>query len=361
MYGVNPQHTGVARSNVRPPFRTAWSFQAGSLIEFPPVIAYGRLYFGTNGGRFLALDALNGRVVWERDFGRCIAASAAVAGGVVFVPLMDPSPCARHDERAAGFLLALDAMSGHLLWRFRAGPVESSPLVAGGSVYFGSWDRHVYSLAARTGRLLWSFETGEKVKGGPALAGRTIFIGSYDGGLYALDVRNGRLRWRADVGSSVYATPVVAGGLVLVSGLDGTIEAFRTADGRRVWSRETGSFVYSSAAVRKDTVYVGSYDHRLFALDLSTGRTRWAFTAAGPISGTPTIVGGIVYVASCAICIAGVTRAGPQRTYGVAAQSGKLVWSAERGDYTPVVADADRAYLIGYSRLLALVPTRTTR
>jgi glucose dehydrogenase len=37
----------------------------------------------------------------------------------------------------------------------------SSPVVAGGRVYIGSWDRCLYALNADTGAVLWKFETGD--------------------------------------------------------------------------------------------------------------------------------------------------------------------------------------------------------
>ena len=37
-------------SRSRPPFRRVWTFRARSLVEFPPAIAYGRLFFANNAG-----------------------------------------------------------------------------------------------------------------------------------------------------------------------------------------------------------------------------------------------------------------------------------------------------------------------
>lgn len=353
-YGVDSQRSGVARGTaVRPPYRTLWALNAGSLIEFPPVIAYGRLYLGTNGGRFMSVTPGSGRIVWSRGFGRCIAAAAAASDGTVYVPMMGRRPC-RSDT--SGYLVALRAESGHEVWRFRAGPIESSPLVSDGIVYVGSWDHRVYAVDAGSGRVRWMFSTGDKVKGGASLGYGAVYIGSYDGRLYSLDVRNGRLRWSADAGAAIYATPSIAGGRVFVGTLGGTISAFDARTGNVVWSTRTGGYVYSSAAVWRGVVYVGSYDHGLYALDAATGRVRWRFAAPGPISGTPTVVAGLVYAATCAICIAGQSQLGIQRTYALDARTGRVVWTVPRGDYTPVVADSSRAYLVGYQRLFGLEP-----
>ena len=354
MYGVEPRRTGVARNTrIRPPFRTSWVFEAGSLIEFPPVIADGHLYLGTNGGRFVALSPDRGTIDWERDFGRCIAASPAFSSGLVYAALMDPSPCVPHDESAPGFLVAMRAGTGRIVWRFRAGPIESSPLVVGGLVFVGSWDRRVYALDARDGHEVWRFATDDKVKGAAAYSDGTVYIGSYDGHLYALDARSGRLRFSVSLGQ-IYATPVIEAGRVFVGTLNGTVYALDADTGRRLWSIHTGSYVYASASVWHGTVLLGSYDGRFYALDAASGRLRWSFAAGGPISGSATVVDGVAYFATCAICIAGATHAGQERTFAVEALTGRLLWTFPDGDYTPVVAAGRRAFLVGYERLFGL-------
>jgi outer membrane protein assembly factor BamB len=92
-------------------------------------------------------------------------------------------------------------------------------------------------------------------------------------------------------------------------------------------------------------VLIGSYDHTFYAFDAATGAVRWTFHANGPISGSATVVNGVVYFA---------TLAG--RTYGLDARTGRLRWSFHDGRYSPVVADRRRLYLLGYSRVYGLVP-----
>src|SRR3954466_4472140 len=67
-YGSQGTRTRAVQLALRPPFRREWTYHAGSLVEFPPVIAYGRLYFSTNNGKFVAANATPG----ERA-GKCIS------------------------------------------------------------------------------------------------------------------------------------------------------------------------------------------------------------------------------------------------------------------------------------------------
>jgi outer membrane protein assembly factor BamB len=356
VYGFDAARTHAAPLHLRPPFRTLWTVHGDwSLMEFPPVLEDGRLFLGTNHGLVLAVQGASGRIVWRRQFAGCVAASPAVGNGVVYLGFMDPPPCR---GTAPSFLAALDARTGRTIWRFRAGVVETSPLLAGGRVYFGSWDRRVYALDARTGRLDWSFSTGDKVKGGVAFARQTIFAGSYDGRLYALDATSGRLRWTAGGGAlgGLYATPSVANGRVFVGSTNGRVYGFASATGRLLWSTPTGSYVYSPVALAGGTAYVGSYDHRLYALSEATGRIRWKFDAGAPISGAPTVLGDLVYFSTCGSCSTLESNPRARRTFAVDVRTGRLAWRFPDGEYSPVIADRERLYLTGFTSLYGLVP-----
>src|SRR5436190_5788017 len=355
-YGYDPARTHSAPLRLRPPFRKLWAtFADSSFIEFPPVLERGRLFFGTNHGRVLAVEARTGQIVWHRQFAGCVASSPAVGNGVVYLGFMDPPPCR---GTAPSFLAALDARTGKTLWRFRSGVIESPPLLVGGRVYFGSWDHRVYALDAHTGRLEWSLSTGDRVKGGVAFARGTIFAGSYDGYLYALDARSGRIHWTAGGGGlgGLYATPAVAHGRVFVSSTNGRLYAFSLA-GAELWSVKLGSYVYSPAALAGATAYIGSYDHRLYALSQSTGRIRWTFDAGAPISGAPTLLSGLVYFSTCGSCSSYESNPKARRTFALDATTGRLVWRFPDGEYSPVIGDRERLYLTGFTSLYGLAPT----
>jgi len=68
-----------------------------------------------------------------------------------------------------GKLYAVDAKQGTVAWTFFAeGPVRFAPTIVAGRVYFGSDDGHVYCLDATSGQLIWKYRAGpsdEKVIG----------------------------------------------------------------------------------------------------------------------------------------------------------------------------------------------------
>jgi outer membrane protein assembly factor BamB len=340
-YGYDGPRLRNASLPLRPPFRRVWTFHGRALLEFPPAVAYGRVFLPTFDGRFYALDSATGRVVWHRRARRCGWASPAVARHVVYVTFIGSSEC-RHPRRG-GELDAYAASNGALRWRRELGPVESSPLVTGGVVLVGDWDGNVWALDARSGRTRWRTHLDGPVKGSLAISGRRVFIGTYGGSVYALSARTGAVRWRSTGHGKFYSSPAAAYGRVFIGSLDGGVYAFGQATGDVLWTRPTGGYVYASPAVARGLVLVGSYDHRFYALDAGTGDVRWRFGANGEISGAASVVGGVVYFSTF-----------KERTYALRVVDAHVLQTWPDGKYSPVVADRDRLYLVGLGRLYAL-------
>ena len=348
-YGHDAERLRFANGvELAPPFRRVWMFRAQSLVEFPPVVAYGRLYFANNAGVLFAISARTGKRAWKIETKRCQAASPAVNRRLVYFTLLNRPPC-NAKKVTDGELLALYAGSGRVRWRKKIGPSESSPVVVDGRVFVGDWTGRVYAFSANTGRLRWSYKTGGRVKGGLAFSGGRIYVGSYDHHVYALNAKTGKLVWNAGAQQRLghrgefYSTPAAAYGRVYVGGTDGKVYSFGAATGKLRWSQSTGGYVYSSPAVWRRRVYAGSYSGRFFCLDAATGDVKWKFKANGPISGSPTVIAGRVYFSTL-----------KRRTYALDARTGAVVWTFPDGKYSPVVADAERMYLVGYTRIYGL-------
>jgi outer membrane protein assembly factor BamB len=300
MYGYDEQRLRYLPSLLRPPFRAEWTFRGRHLLEFPPAVAYGRVYIANNPGVLFAVQAATGRTSWRYRSGRCTAASPAVAGGLVYMAFLN---LLRKGEDACNVAPGTPGIDGE-----------------------------VVAFDARTGRRL--------------------FVGSYDHHLYALDARTGALIWRASaqdrLGSrgTFYSTPAAAYGRVYIGSTDGKVYSFGAASGELRWSQSTGGYVYASPAVWKERILVGSYSGTFYALDAATGDVRWKFEANGPISGSASVIGNIVYFSTL-----------KGRTYALNAATGRRIWSFPDGQYSPVVAGPGRLYLTGYTRLYGMVPS----
>jgi outer membrane protein assembly factor BamB len=361
-YGYDAARTRyfVGARTLKPPFRIGWHFQDFADLEFPPVMSGNRLYDLDDDGSVKAIDKLTGHKLWETKVGRLAAASPAldVKQGLLFVPVLS-----NHGSKpGAGSFVALRMKTGKIVWRHElAAGSESSPIAWGHSVYFGDQAGHVYDLGARDGHVNWEFSASGAVKGGPALAGNRLYFGDYDGRAYALNATTGQRIWAVNTSGAnfgfgsgtFYASPALAYGRVYLGNTDGRVYSFAQKTGQLAWATTTGAYVYASAAVADvpglgPTVYVGSYDGNLYAFNARTGAIRWKHYSRGRISGSATVVNGVVYYSDL----------GTKKTTGLNGRTGKQVFFFKDGAFNGLIADPHAIYLCGSTTLYELLPLR---
>jgi outer membrane protein assembly factor BamB len=348
--------------HLNPPFRRGWKFNDGALLEFPPVIYQKTLYLIDDDGSAKAVDKVSGKLRWQHKLGTLAAASPTidVRDHLIFVPVLS----FRGSSPGNGRFYALSTKTGRIVWtHIVPAGTESSPTVLGRSVYFGDNAGNVLSLQTRTGHVNWSYHANGAVKGGPAFADGNLYFGDYAGRVYAVNARTGHQVWdvstsgtRFGFGSgNFYATPAVAFGRVYLGNTDGRVYSFAERTGQLAWATSTGAYVYSSAALADvpklgPTAYVGSYDGNFYAFDARSGAVRWKHAAGGRISGSPTIVGNVVYYSNL----------GSKSTAGLDLRTGHQVFGFSDGAFNPVIADPGAIYMVGYGAIYEMLPKHSS-
>src|SRR5262245_1671768 len=75
-----------------------------------------------------------------------------------------------------------------------------------------------------TFKIAWHFKAKEGIEGTAVIAGETVFIGSFDSHLHAIDLRSGKEKWKYKAGP-IKATPGYRDGTVYVGDEDGFFHA----------------------------------------------------------------------------------------------------------------------------------------
>jgi outer membrane protein assembly factor BamB len=342
-YGLDQARTRYLPSDqVRPPYKLAWSYDAGHLMEYSPIVVGQTLFGIDNNGEAFSVNTRNGKQRWRRDVATLNASAPTYSNGRLYISNLDP-----------GQVQALNAQSGKVVWRHPfPGRTESSPLVVGNEVIAGCECGSVYALNAQTGKEMWSTAVGGAVKASPAYDKGTVFVGDYSGQMTALRASNGRQVWQASAGNSIYGTAAVAFGRVFAGDLGGGFHAWDESTGAPDWSTSTSGYVYSGATAAKtpDTppsVYFGSYDGTVYALNARTGGQRWSESASGPVSGAGSLIGDVFYAGDLKTT----------QTWGFRATDGKPVFLSRDGAYNPVISDGRALYMTGYQTIYSLKPT----
>ena len=261
---------------------TLWVQDLASAATGSPTVADGVVYLVTRNSTGWAIDARNGRILWQvlgatSPSGVAGGAAPAVAGSQVIFPLSSgqmvaavagpgnqtwaASVAGRRQGRAfsrfsdiaadpvvangvvyagnhSGRAAAFDATSGQRVWRANEGAL-SPMVVAGGSVFMVSDENRLLRLDAATGETIWArdlpFFTRSRIRRrdatfahyGPILAGGRLVLASNDGQLRQFDPRSGALIGTVNLPDGAARNPVVAGGTLYIVTENGQLHAFR--------------------------------------------------------------------------------------------------------------------------------------
>lgn len=160
------------------------------------------LFAGANGSNFAAVDLATAKSRWSRDGGHQNRQFMSFArdGELAYVP-----------GSMTGTVMAWDPIQGRTRWHVPIWPEQTLPINNGGSpgyevyadlavahgrVYAGSNDGTLRTFAADTGQRGWVFDAGSPIQSSPSVAGQTVYFGCWDGHLYAVNALTGQLRWR---------------------------------------------------------------------------------------------------------------------------------------------------------------------
>lgn len=194
--------------------RTLWSFDMGGPIRSRPTVTNDSVYCASDTGEILCLS-LSGQRKWSYRTKRGVLASPVLdADGICYIGSQD------------GFMYAIDAGNGFVLWRYRTNaPIIASAVLQGGFIYFGSADSIIYCLQTETARERWKFPTTKPVVASVAVHKDFLLAASTDENLYCIDLELGRERWHYKVGGPITGAPLISSNLILVGSMDRTLYA----------------------------------------------------------------------------------------------------------------------------------------
>jgi outer membrane protein assembly factor BamB len=152
-----------------------------------PAMLGERVYFGTEGGTFFAID----------------------------VPA--------DEEKAPA-----------VAWTFRdkkrGQPIRSAAAVTESIIVYGSQGKAIYGLDPATHEPKWQVSTRSRVESSPVIAGDRAIAATSAGKLYLLDLATGEAKWEYDAGGGFNASPAVVDGRIIIGNTDGTLYCFGNKD-----------------------------------------------------------------------------------------------------------------------------------
>jgi outer membrane protein assembly factor BamB len=183
-----------------------------------PAIQGDTIFLLARPNQLVALHTANGSEAWRHTIDGPINSPTMVANAAgVFVS--SGSHLSRYAES-----------DGHLEWERELSGVLSPPAFAADRVFVGSTDNNFYALEASTGRLAYRLRAGGDVVGAAA-NDQFVYVASLDNLLRALRRGTGNQVWKRNLSTRTTAPPSTFGGIVLVTGNDPTLTTFDAASG----------------------------------------------------------------------------------------------------------------------------------
>lgn len=289
-----------------------------------PAVEGGRLYAGTYNGVVLSLDAnsLGDARIFEiegNDLAKGIAGSVVPHNGSLVVAAAEDAGQGRlyvleasslveqcrypaRNEEPVGQLWTTPVIQngiayfGDLSKRVHAvsiadcrpvwdspaeldGAVVAPPVIAGGHLYLGAFDRAFYRVNLSSGASEKLFDEAAGWFWGAAVTdGTVLYIPNMDGNIYAYDSAAGRVIWAYpgnDEGEPILASPVLSNGELVYASDSGIMVVLDARSGNRKWDRRVGNDVRAPLAAEGRIVLLHSLDETVTAVDLDTKQLAW--------------------------------------------------------------------------------------
>jgi outer membrane protein assembly factor BamB len=288
----NASMTGNSPVKLNFPLELAWTFEAGDKAKREGVIGEsvvqgGRVYVGSQSGRFYCLDLVSGKEIWKVEKKGAFEGNAGFAGDLVITGCVD------------GFVYAWNKTDGKEAWKFETdGEVHAGVNIWADKdgklrALVGSYDNKLYCLDAATGKKLWEYETANYVNGAAAIFDNQTAFGGCDGTLYILDMEKGTEVKKIEVGAYIGNNIAVDKGVAYITHYGNKVVAYALSDGAKLWEYGDREFpYYAAAAVTDGWVVAAGRDKRVRGLDRQKGEEKWVFRTRGDVDSSPLICAG---------------------------------------------------------------------
>lgn len=252
-----------------------WSTSIPGRMVSSPTLVGNTLVLGTSDGSLyaLALEAAERsvpRAAWRSfEADGKIWSAATASNGILYFGTLEHT------------VYAVNAADGKPVWDGEikvGGAVVGSPLVLGETVYFGTLDRKIYALDAATGKQKWQFQGDNWFWASLASDGTNIYAATLGGTVYAIDLAGNEV-WVTPqkVSGPILATPVVLSNTLIVATNEKQIHQLNLSDGREEWHWAVGERVQADMVSQGERVYIMDIEGGVHALNTERRIKVWTY------------------------------------------------------------------------------------
>ncbi|NCX30679.1 MAG: outer membrane protein assembly factor BamB, partial [Proteobacteria bacterium] len=256
--------------------KTNWTKQFNELAS-GTASSFGALAVADVDGNVILLNQEDGSKIWEVNVKGEVLAPTVIDAQLIIV------------KTGSGELLALDKLNGDVVWSYRSKlPAltirgSSSPVVDGGQVYVSFDNGRLVVFDIETGFPLWdgaiSYVKGSSElenlidsDANPVVDAGYVYTTNYQGNLNIFDIAQKRSVWESEVSS--FFSPVLLKGMMIVVESDSSIKSIFTKTLEDSWnSDEYLNRELSNPISFNGNIIVGDFEGYVHVIDPLNGKT----------------------------------------------------------------------------------------
>ncbi len=265
MFGQNPANTAttfnedISTKNVGT-LMPKWTATLGGDISARAAVVNGVVYVPDWAGNLWAINADNGKTIWSHqlsDYGADLApgtvarSSPAVANGVVYIGT-------QYNTGLTGWLLAVNATTGSLIWKTRPDTSNSSPVITASPIVVN-------------GVVIVGMTSNDE----GAAADPSFPCCTARGSVIAVDAATGTVKWQTFMAPGGYSGANVWGSNPVVDAARGTIYV-GTGNNYSIPTDPAYVACINGGGTPSSCISPDDHADSIVALDIATGAIKWA-------------------------------------------------------------------------------------
>ena len=248
--------------------KEVWRTPLASEISTAPAFFQNLLFVATVEGELSALEAATGQTVWQKshpfpDIKMSIRGNSP--------PVIDESG-RLYIGFADGTFWAVQARDGRLIWERslseekRFADIDAPPLVFGDRIFIAHFDGPLIAFSKGTGKPFWTADVGTGVK--MIAQGEVLYLSDSRGNLKAIDQQTGKMIWETKIGEGALTAPIIYGNIIAVGLSSSTMNFVDLKTGGLMFRRFARKGISSNPLLDEDRIYYLSNGGRLYSLKL---------------------------------------------------------------------------------------------
>lgn len=253
-----------------------WGFHVGKGPAGSIALGDSVVVAATSDKKIAVLRRGSGDLVWRKRLKGPAASGPLFAGEWVYAASGD------RDGRVHGFELR----TGKGKWTTTTGPVTGPIALLDSIVYAATAAGFLFALDASNGDVLWTSGFGHPLRAGVTIIGPHLFVAS-DDSLFLVSRSTGEDVAAAATDGAVMRPPAIVRNLLVTTSPDGLVTVYGLPSLDRRWQRSLNDPVFGSPSIARDTVFVTTLGGWLWRIPLRDPRGGVGLDLGVPIRASP--------------------------------------------------------------------------